>query len=55
MDLETRILVENGDIFEGNRGQFTDCFFSNADDDQIIDWCREQGFSLQIDGIIIIE
>jgi hypothetical protein len=44
------ILVENGGIFEGTREQFTNCFFSNATDSEILDWCRLQSFSLSING-----
>jgi len=33
MNLETWIVVENGDMFEGTREQFMDCFFSNATDE----------------------
>ena len=35
-----RILVGNdGEMFEGTRDMFRDCFFDNATDEQIIDWC----------------
>lgn len=37
MEQETDIiLVENGDVFEGTREQFANCFFNNAPNDQII-------------------
>ena len=36
---EDIIIVENGDIFEGTRDQFRDCFFDNANDAEIKDWC----------------
>jgi hypothetical protein len=48
------ILVENGEMFEGTRGQFKDCFFSNADDEQINDWCFDNGWSLNINGKTIL-
>lgn len=35
MDLETWILVEYGDIFDGTREEFMDCFFSNANDEEM--------------------
>ena len=49
----TRIIVHDGEIFEGTRSQFANCFFSNATDLQIIDWCRVQEFKLTIDDIKI--
>ena len=55
MNLETEILVENGDMFDGTREQFMDCFFSNANDEEIKDWCSENGWSLKIDGKIILK
>lgn len=48
MDPETWIVVDDGVMFEGTREQFMDCFFSNADDDNIIDWCFDKGFTLTI-------
>ena len=36
---EDIIIVEKGDIFEGTRDQFRDCFFDNANDAEIKDWC----------------
>lgn len=44
------ILVDNGDMFDGTRDQFRDCFFDNADNFQIIDWCESNNFSLEING-----
>ena len=48
MDLETWIVVENGDMFEGTREQFMDCFFSNANDEEIKSWCFDNGWKLKI-------
>ena len=53
-ELETRILVENGDIFDGSREEFMNCFFSNADDEEISDWCFDQGYSLKIGNDVIL-
>lgn len=53
MDLETWIVVENGEMFEGTREQFMDCFFSNADDDTIKDWCFDNDWSLKIGEEVI--
>jgi hypothetical protein len=53
MDLETWIIVDNGIMFEGTREQFMDCFFSNADDEEIKDWCFDNGNKLKIGEEII--
>ena len=53
-DLEDRIIVENGELFDGTREQFMNCFFSNADDDEIKNWCSGYGWSLKINNEIII-
>lgn len=53
MDLESYIIVEDGDVFQGTREQFMDCFFSNADDGEIKDWCFDNGWTLSIDGVDI--
>ncbi len=55
MNLETWIIVENGDMFEGTREQFMDCFFSNANDEEIKNWCLENAWNLTIDGKVILK
>lgn len=52
MDLDW-IVVENGDIFEGTREQFMNCFFSNANDEEIKDWCFDYGWKLKINDEVI--
>lgn len=42
------IVIDNGDTFEGNITQFRDCFFSNANRENIADWCQTQGMKLEI-------
>lgn len=54
MNLDTWIIVENGDMFEGTRGQFMDCFFSNANDEEIKKWCLENKWNLKIDEETIL-
>jgi len=54
MEDSDRILVEEGEMFDGTREQFADCFFSNADDKQITDWCFDNGWSLKINGKTIL-
>lgn len=47
-------LVEDGDIFDGTREMFMDCFFSNASNGQIIEWCFQNEFTLEINSKKII-
>lgn len=47
LDTDT-ILVDNGEVFEGSRAQFRDCFFDNASNEEIIDWCNANLWSLTI-------
>ena len=54
LDLDTWIIVEDGDMFEGTREQFMDCFFSNAYNHQIKEWCESQGFKLKIGEKVIL-
>lgn len=49
------ILVADGDMFEGTRLQFRNCFFDNANNGVIIDWCAENGWKLSINGKEIID
>lgn len=42
------IVVEDGDVFFGTREQFANSFFSNADDYQIKDWCKNHDWKLEI-------
>jgi len=48
------ILVENGDMFDGTREQFKDCFFDNADNFVITDWCKVNEWTLEINGVKIL-
>lgn len=51
LELQTDIIiVDNGDMFEGTRAQFRDCFFDNASNEEIIDWCNQNKWSLTING-----
>ena len=52
----TKIIIDGGDVFEGNFDQFEDCFFSfeeGSDEDdkieQIEEWCLEEDFELEIE------
>lgn len=52
---EDHILVENGDLFDGTRDMFRDCFFDNAYDSVITGWCADNGCSLSINGVEILK
>ena len=54
-DINDHILVENGAIFDGSRDQFMDNFFTNANNEEIKDWCFDNSWSLTIEGKIIFE
>lgn len=49
------IIVDGGEVFEGTREQFQDAFFSNASDEEIENWCHDNGFSLDINRKVIID
>lgn len=51
---DDHILVANGDMFDGSRDQFRDCFFSNAYDWQIKNWCAREEWSLTIKDKVIL-
>lgn len=52
-ELKDHILVDNGVMFDGTREQFMDCFFSNANNNEIIHWCVQNKFTLKINGKLI--
>lgn len=41
-------LIEDGALFQGTLAQFKECFFTNANDETIADWCKENGWTLRI-------
>lgn len=49
------IEVDGGSVFSGTRDQFRNCFFENANDNEIENWCQENGWSLIINDIVKIE
>jgi hypothetical protein len=51
---EDNIVIDNGIIFEGTREMFRDCFFDNASNENIINWCKWLKVSLTIDNEIIL-
>jgi hypothetical protein len=40
-------LVEEGAVFEGTRDQFADCFFSDPTEEGILDWAKNNGWSVE--------
>lgn len=55
MKLTDIIIVDNGDIFHGTREQFMNCFFSNANDDEIESWCISYNWNLVINDKLVIK
>lgn len=48
------IVIENGNIFEGNLSHFEDCFFcfsTNNPRQEISNWCAEQKWKVQFEEI----
>lgn len=43
-----RIIIDNGEIFDGTHEQFKDCFFDNADEDSITNFCKKNNWELVI-------
>jgi hypothetical protein len=43
----TIIMIDKGELFIGTREQFANCFFSNAEDEVILGWAKEQGFHVE--------
>lgn len=46
--MEKIYLIDDGNLFQGTLDQFRACFFSNADEEMIRNWCNEQGFTLRV-------
>jgi len=44
------VSVDNGEIFEGTRDEFANCFFDNSTNEQIADWCYSNDWKLVING-----
>ena len=43
-----RIVIDDGNTFEGDMESFRSCFFDNADSEAIAEWALEQGSTCQI-------
>lgn len=48
------ILVDDGEIFIGTRAEFSKLFFDASDNRELEDWGAAKGYSIQVNGEIII-
>lgn len=46
LNYTTFYIVNDGDIFEGLADHWRDCFFDNAEEPVMIDWCRQHKYKL---------
>lgn len=42
------VKIDDGEVFEGTIAMFRDCFFDNASEETIADWCFDREFKLEI-------
>lgn len=42
------IIVEAGDVFEGNEKHWADCFFTNVSELTVRDFCKANGWKVEI-------
>jgi hypothetical protein len=42
------IIVEDGHIFEGDEKQWADCFFTNVTEQNVREFCDDEGFEVEI-------
>jgi hypothetical protein len=42
------IILDDGLTFEGTRSDFRNCFFDNAQNDVIIEYCKKENIKLEI-------
>lgn len=42
------IVVEDGEIFEGNEEQWAECFFSDVTEEAVREFCEENGWSVTV-------
>lgn len=42
------IIVEDGEVFEGNEKHWGDCFFSNVNEEAIRNFCESHGWKVTI-------
>jgi len=44
-----KITIDNGVMFEGTVDMFKDCFFSNASEKVIRDWCEKSKYKVEFE------
>lgn len=44
-----KITINNGAMFEGTVDMFKDCFFSNASEKVIRDWCEKSKYKVEFE------
>lgn len=49
-NMEDHILINNGELFDGSRYEFSIKFMAAPTDDEIIVWCIEQDFTFTLNG-----
>jgi hypothetical protein len=42
------IVVEDGNVFEGDETHWADCFFSNVSEELVRDFCEREGWKVEI-------
>lgn len=42
------IIVDEGEVFEGNEDHWRDCFFTNVSEDAIKQFCKANGWNVEI-------
>lgn len=42
------IIVEGGDIFEGDENHWANCFFTNVSEETVRDFCESEGWKVEI-------
>ena len=48
-----RIIINDGNLFDGTLEQFNDCFFNVTTDsarEAIEEWCKDFGYNMKIEG-----
>jgi hypothetical protein len=49
-----KVFADGEAIFEGNESHWADCFFSNVSEDLIRDYCKQQGWEVEISHPIAV-
>lgn len=53
---DDHILIDNGEFFEGTRDQFRDCFFDNANNSAIVNFCKNKvHLKVSVNGVTLYD